>query len=224
MSRILLVDDDPLLLRTLQLNLRARQYAVLTASSGREALDVAEDESPDAVLLDLGLPDLDGIDVLRSLRAHLDAPIIVLSGRTDPEETIRALDSGADDYVTKPFDPDELFARLRAALRRPLHLVREQNPRIGEYEIDTDTTTAAGPDGPVRLTPIEWKILTLLLANPGHLVSGRQILHEVWGPTAEKQRHYLRVYVAGLRRKLEPDPAHPRHLITEAGMGYRYEP
>ncbi|MEU8922917.1 response regulator transcription factor [Kitasatospora sp. NPDC048545] len=224
MSRILLVDDDPLLLRTLQLNLRARQYAVLTASSGREALDVAENETPDAVLLDLGLPDLDGIDVLRSLRAHLDAPIIVLSGRTDPEETIRALDSGADDYVTKPFDPNELFARLRAALRRPLHLVREQNPRIGEYEIDTDTTTAAGPDGPVRLTPIEWKILTLLLANPGHLVSGRQILQEVWGPTAEKQRHYLRVYVAGLRRKLEPDPAHPRHLITEAGMGYRYEP
>ncbi|WBP85166.1 response regulator [Kitasatospora cathayae] len=224
MNRILLVDDDPLLLRTLQLNLRARQYEVLTANSGRAALDAAERDTPDAVLLDLGLPDLDGIDVLRHLRAHLDVPIIVLSGRTEPEEMIRALDAGADDYVTKPFDPDELFARLRAVLRRPSRLVREHNPRIGEYEIDTDATTATGPSGPVRLTPIEWKILTLLLANPGHLVSGRQILREVWGPTAEKQRHYLRVYLAGLRRKLEPDPAHPRHLITEAGMGYRYEP
>ncbi|MGW3045732.1 response regulator [Kitasatospora sp. NPDC001159] len=224
MTRVLLVDDDPLLLRTLQLNLRARQYEVLTANSGRAALDAAERDTPDAVLLDLGLPDLNGIDVLRHLRARLDVPIIVLTGRTEPEEMIRALDAGADDYVTKPFDPDELFARLRAVLRRPSRLVREHNPRIGEYEIDTDATTATGPSGPVRLTPIEWKILTLLLANPGHLVSGQRILREVWGPTAEKQRHYLRVYLAGLRRKLEPDPAHPRHLITEAGMGYRYEP
>ncbi|CAM5711625.1 response regulator transcription factor [Streptomyces viridifaciens] len=224
MSRILLVDDDPLLLQTLRINLRARQYAVITASSGQEALDTAAREQPDAVLLDLGLPDFKGLDVLQGLRACLDSPIIVLSGRTEPEEVIRALDAGADDYVTKPFDPDELFARLRAVLRRPSRLVREHNPRIGEYEIDTDATTATGPDGTVRLTPTEWKILTLLLANPGHLVSGRQILREVWGPTAEKQRHYLRVYLAGLRRKLEPDPAHPRHLITEAGMGYRYEP
>ncbi|MFH8387417.1 response regulator transcription factor [Kitasatospora sp. NPDC018058] len=224
MSRVLLVDDDPPLLRTLRINLSARHYSVLTAHSGQEALDVAEREQPDAVLLDLGLPDLGGIDVLKGMRAHLNVPIIVLSGHTDPEEMIRTLDAGADDYVTKPFDPDELFARLRAVLRRPPHLVREHNPRIGEYEIDTDATTATGPNGPVRLTPTEWKILTLLLANPGHLVSGRQILREVWGPTAEKQSHYLRVYLAGLRRKLEPDPAHPRHLITEAGMGYRYEP
>ncbi|MEU4584662.1 response regulator transcription factor [Kitasatospora aureofaciens] len=224
MSSVLLVDDDPLLLRTLRINLSARHYTVLTAHSGQEALATAEHEHPDAVLLDLGLPDLGGVDVLQRLRACLDAPIIVLSGRTEPEEMIRALDAGADDYVTKPFHPDELFARLRAVLRRPPRLVREHNPRIGEYEIDTEAATATGPAGNVRLTPTEWKILTLLLANPGHLVPGRQILREVWGPTAEKQRNYLRVYLAGLRRKLEPDPAHPRHLITEAGMGYRYEP
>ncbi|WP_406194835.1 response regulator [Kitasatospora sp. NBC_01560] len=224
MSHILVVDDEPALLRALQISLKARHYSVLTANTGQEALDSAGRTPPEAVVLDLGLPDFDGVDVIRGVRSTLDVPIIVLSGRAETEEKIRALDAGADDYVTKPFVMDELFARLRAVLRRPVTTVPGPPPRIGAYEIDLAATTVTGPEGAVRLTPTEWKILALLMANPGRLVPGRQILAEVWGPEAENNGNYLRVYLATMRRKLETDPARPRHLITEPGIGYRYQP
>ncbi|MFE4520204.1 response regulator [Kitasatospora sp. NPDC056783] len=224
MSEILVVDDEPALLRTLRINLSARQYAVRTAASGGEALDRAAHHAPDAVLLDLGLPDLDGMDVLRGLRARGAMPVIVLSGRTDTADKVGALDAGADDYLTKPFLMDELLARLRAVLRRPPGGVPPSLPAIGDHTVDLVATTVNGPAGPVRLTPTEWRILALLLANPGRLVPGRQILREVWGPAQEGRGNYLRVYFAGLRRKLERDPARPRHLVTEPGIGYRYVP
>ncbi|MFJ7908234.1 response regulator [Kitasatospora sp. NPDC096204] len=224
MSEILVVDDEPALLRTLRINLSARQYAVRTAATGGEALDRAAHSAPDAVLLDLGLPDLDGMDVLRGLRTHSAVPIIVLSGRTDAADKVGALDAGADDYLTKPFLMDELLARLRAVLRRPLGGVPLSRPVIGDHTVDLAATAVNGPNGPVRLTPTEWRILSLLLANPGRLVPGRQILREVWGPAQEGRGNYLRVYFAGLRRKLERDPARPRHLVTEPGIGYRYVP
>ncbi|GAB7182507.1 response regulator [Kitasatospora sp. Ki12] len=224
MSEILIVDDEPALLRTLRINLSARQYAVRTAASGGEALDRAAHSLPDAVLLDLGLPDLDGMDVLRGLRTHSAMPIIVLSGRGDAADKVGALDAGADDYLTKPFLMEELLARLRAVLRRPLGGVPPTRPVIGDHAVDLAATTVTGPNGPVRLTPTEWRILALLLANPGRLVPGRQILREVWGPAQEGRGNYLRVYLAGLRRKLERDPTRPRHLITEPGIGYRYVP
>ncbi|MBO1413824.1 response regulator [Streptomyces sp. FH025] len=224
MNEILIVDDEPALLRTLRINLSARQYAVRTAASGGEALDRAAHSAPDAVLLDLGLPDLDGMDVLRGLRTRSAMPIIVLSGRAGAADKVGALDAGADDYLTKPFLMDELLARLRAVLRRPLGGAPLGRPVIGEHTVDLAATTVTGPGGPVRLTPTEWRILSLLLANPGRLVPGRQILREVWGPAQEGRGNYLRVYLAGLRRKLEQDPARPRHLITEPGIGYRYVP
>ncbi|MBD0669838.1 response regulator [Kitasatospora sp. NPDC091335] len=224
MSEILVVDDEPALLRTLRINLSARQYAVRTAASGGEALDRAAHSVPDAVLLDLGLPDLDGMDVLRGLRTRSAMPIIVLSGRTDAADKVGALDAGADDYLTKPFLMDELLARLRAVLRRPQTGPPPGRPVIGDHTVDLAATTVNGPNGPVRLTPTEWRILALLLADPGRLVPGRQILREVWGPAQEGRGNYLRVYFAGLRRKLERDPARPRHLITEPGIGYRYVP
>ncbi|MFE6055692.1 response regulator [Kitasatospora sp. NPDC056446] len=224
MSEILVVDDEPALLRTLRINLSARQYAVRTAASGGEALDRAAHSIPDAVLLDLGLPDLDGMDVLRGLRTHSAVPVIVLSGRSDAADKVGALDAGADDYLTKPFLMDELLARLRAVLRRPTTGPAPVRPVIGEHTVDLGATTVNGPNGAVRLTPTEWRILALLLANPGRLVPGRQILREVWGPAQEGRGNYLRVYLAGLRRKLERDPARPRHLITEPGIGYRYVP
>ncbi|WP_380282202.1 response regulator [Kitasatospora purpeofusca] len=224
MSHILIVDDEPALLRTLRINLQARHYAVLTAATGQEALDSVGRTPPGAILLDLGLPDLDGVDVIKGVRSTLSTPIVVLSGRADTEEKIRALDAGADDYVTKPFNLDELMARLRAVLRRPAAAAREPLVRLGAFEVDLEATLVTGPDGPVRLTPIEWRILALLLANPGRLVHGQRILTEVWGPDSVERRNYLRVYLATLRRKLEADPARPRHLITEPGIGYRYQP
>ncbi|MGA5823296.1 response regulator [Kitasatospora sp. NPDC094028] len=221
---VLIVDDEPALLRTLRINLSARQYAVHTAATGGEALDRAALSLPDAVLLDLGLPDLDGMDVLRGLRTRSAMPIIVLSGRAGAADKVGALDAGADDYLTKPFLMDELLARLRAVLRRPTGGVPPGRPVLGDHTVDLAATTVTGPNGVVRLTPTEWRILALLLANPGRLVPGRQILREVWGPAQEARGNYLRVYLAGLRRKLERDPARPRHLITEPGIGYRYEP
>ncbi|MEU1419234.1 response regulator [Kitasatospora sp. NPDC005751] len=224
MSEILIVDDEPALLRTLRINLSARRYAVRTAASGGEALDRAARTSPDAVLLDLGLPDLDGLEVIRGLRSRSAVPIIVLSGRTGAADKVGALDAGADDYLTKPFLMEELLARLRAVLRRPPGGPAPAARVIGAHTVDLAATTVTGPDGPVRLTPTEWRILALLLADPGRLVPGRRILREVWGPAQEGRGNYLRVYLAGLRRKLERDPARPRHLITEPGLGYRYEP
>ncbi|MCX5208150.1 response regulator [Kitasatospora sp. NBC_00240] len=224
MNYILVVDDEPQLLRALKINLHARHYSVLTAATGAQALDLAGHDLPGAVLLDLGLPDLDGMDIIRGLRAWSAVPIIVVSGRDNPAEKIKALDAGADDYLTKPFVMEELMARLRAVLRRPPGEPAPTRAVIGGYEIDVAAATVTGPDGPVRLTPTEWRILAILVASPGRLVPGRQILREIWGPEQEESGNYLRVYLAGLRRKLEPDPARPRHLITEPGIGYRYQP
>ncbi|MFI8462073.1 response regulator [Kitasatospora sp. NPDC085464] len=227
MSHILVVDDEPALLRTLRINLQARHYSVLTAATGQEALDSAGQAPPDAIVLDLGLPDFDGVDVIHGVRSTLTVPIIVLTGRADIEDKLRAFDAGADDYLTKPFNVDELLARLRAVLRRPLGGVPsapEPTTRIGPCEVDLGAGTVTGPAGPVRLTPTEWKILALLLANPGRLVPGKQILTEVWGPDAEGNGNYLRVYFSSMRRKLEPNPGRPRHLITEPGIGYRFQP
>jgi len=224
-NHILVVEDEPKLLRALRINFHARRYSVLTASTGQQALDAVSRATPDAVLLDLGLPDLDGVDVIRGLRSALAVPIIVLSGRSGLADKIGALDAGADDYLTKPFEVDELFARLRAVLRRAgTDPAVPSQAVIGEQTVDIAAGTITGPNGPVRLTPTEWQILRLLLASPGRLVPGREILREVWGPEQEHHGNYLRVYLAGLRRKLEPDPARPRHLITEPGIGYRYQP
>ncbi|MDH6111075.1 two-component system KDP operon response regulator KdpE [Kitasatospora sp. MAP12-15] len=227
MTHILVVDDEPQLLRALRINLRARKYEVATAETGGGALEAAEQSRPDAVLLDLGLPDLDGVEVIHRLRSRHPAPIIVLSGRSGADDKIQALDAGADDYVTKPFLMDELFARLRAVLRRPVGTEPTAQVVIGEHVVDLVACTvlrADGAAGQVRLTPTEWRILSMLLANPGRLLPGRQILRAVWGPEHEHRGNYLRVYLAGLRRKLERDPARPRHLLTEPGIGYRYEP
>ncbi|MGW2377839.1 MULTISPECIES: response regulator [Kitasatospora] len=224
MSHILVVDDEPALRRTLRISLQARHYSVLTAATGQQALDSVGRSSPDAVLLDLGLPDFDGVDVIHGMRSMLAVPIIVLTGRAQIEDKLRAFDAGADDYVTKPFVMDELLARLRAVLRRPAEPETSPSTRIGPNAVDLEAGTITGPDGPIRLTPTEWKILGLLLANPGRLVPGQQILSEVWGPDAANQSNYLRVFFSSMRRKLEPDPARPRHLITEPGIGYRFQP
>jgi two-component system, OmpR family, KDP operon response regulator KdpE len=242
--RVLIVEDEPALLRALQINLRARGYDVATAAAGGEALAEARRRAPDAVLLDLGLPDIDGTEVIRELRAWSGAPVIVLSGRAGSGDKIGALDAGADDYVTKPFDMDELLARLRAALRRGEQSAPADGFRIGQYEIDIaahtvvrreqfppgETTpwdpppTAPAGQQQLHLTPTEWRLLEILLAAPGQLVGSERLLGAVWGPGFTRSTHYLRFHMAGLRRKLEDDPHRPRYLLTEPGMGYRYQP
>jgi two-component system KDP operon response regulator KdpE len=233
--RVLIVEDEPALLRALRINLRARGYETLLAGSGREALTEAGRHPPDAVLLDLGLPDLDGTEVIARLRAWSRAPVIVLSGRAGSGDKIAALDAGADDYVTKPFSMGELLARLRAALRRDDHALLGQVTRIGHCAVDPVAYTVrrepedgAASDGaagePVHLTRTEWRLLEILLHSPGRLVSSDRLLAEVWGPGSERNTHYLRFHMARLRRKLEDDPPRPRHLLTEPGMGYRYQP
>ncbi|MFD1934548.1 MULTISPECIES: response regulator [Nonomuraea] len=222
MTRVLVVDDEPQILRALRINLVARHYDVAVAADGGSALREAAEQHPDLILLDLGLPDLDGVDVIHGLRGWTSAPILVLSGRTGNHDKIEALDAGADDYVTKPFNIEELLARMRAVTRRTgmqeAELARVQ---VGDRVIDlTDKTVSDG----VRLTPTEWHILEILLRNPGKLVSQRYLLNEVWGEKYLKESHYLRQYMAQLRRKLERDPARPAHLITEPGMGYRFVP
>jgi two-component system, OmpR family, KDP operon response regulator KdpE len=229
--RILIVEDETELVRALRINLRARQYEVLTAGTGREALTLTASESPDAIILDLGLPDIDGTEVIVELRRWYKAPIIVLSGRTSPGDKIGALDVGADDYVTKPFAMAELLARLRAVLRRDEAEDRDQ-PRqatVGQWLVDLTAhqvrRASAGEDEEtLRLTPTEWGILELLLNRPGQLVGSAQILTSVWGPGFQQRTNYLRFHMARLRRKLEDNPARPRHLLTEPGMGYRYQP
>jgi two-component system KDP operon response regulator KdpE len=228
-ARVLLVEDEPGLLRALLINLRARQYDVVTAAGGREALASAAQRPPDAVILDLGLPDIDGTEVIVELRRWSRAPIIVLSGRTSPGDKIGALDVGADDYVTKPFSMAELLARLRAVLRRDDPApAGATTVTVGHCRIDltahTVTRERDGADEPVRLTPTEWRILESLTRRPGQLVSARQLLTGIWGPGYEPRTNYLRFHVARLRRKLEDDPPRPRHLLTEPGMGYRYRP
>ena len=223
MSRVLVVDDEPGLLRALAINLRARSYEVDVAANTTAALESAARQPPDVVLLDLGLPDMDGTDVIRGLRGWTQAPIIVLSARTHQGDKVDALDAGADDYVTKPFGMDELLARLRAALRRSGPAGATPVVKTAAFTVDLAAMQARAADGtPIRLTPTEWHLLEVLVRHEGKLVGHRQLLQEVWGPAYGTETHYLRVYVAQLRRKLEPDPSNPRHLVTEPGLGYRF--
>jgi two-component system KDP operon response regulator KdpE len=221
MTRVLIVDDEPLTARALDLNLRARRYEVSVAYDGGEALRRAAGWRPDVVILDLGLPDIDGVEVIHGLRGWSHVPIIVLSGRAGSEDKIAALDAGADDYVTKPFGLGELLARIRAVGRRAHPPGPPPLVRLGDHLIDLEAKTVAPA---VHLTPTQWRLLEILLADPGKLVSQRRLLTEVWGPAYARQTHYLRQYMAQLRRKLEADPGRPRHLLTEPGMGYRFQP
>jgi two-component system KDP operon response regulator KdpE len=229
-TRVLVVDDEPQILRALRINLRVRNYDVDIAATGSAALEAAAKHPPDLVILDLGLPDLDGVEVIEGLRGWTQAPIIVLSGRADSTDKVEALDAGADDYVTKPFGMEELLARMRAAVRRVGPGTSEPKVRLGHLVVDLaakrvirdGADDADGPD--IRLTPTEWHLLEVLLRNPGQLLSQRQLLTEVWGPGYADASGNLRLYMAQLRRKLEPDPARPRWLMTEPGMGYRYQP
>ncbi|MEU8008087.1 response regulator [Catellatospora sp. NPDC049111] len=223
MTKVLIVDDEPQILRALRINLKARGYDVELAPDGATALRAAGSYLPDVVVLDLGLPDMDGVEVIRGLRGWSATPIIVLSGRTGSDDKVEALDAGADDYVTKPFGVDELLARIRAATRR--HGAAPESRRfvrVGRFELDVADHQIRGGD--IRLTPTEWQLLAALVRNPGKLVSQRQLLHDVWGPQYATETNYLRQYMAQLRRKLEADPAHPRQLLTEPGMGYRFVP
>ncbi|WP_185061288.1 response regulator [Pseudonocardia eucalypti] len=226
MTKVLVVDDDAQILRALRINLTARGYQVLTAVDGTGALKAAADGLPEVVVLDLGLPDMPGTEVIAGLRGWTQVPIIVLSARTDSTDKVDALDAGADDYVTKPFGMAELLARLRAAVRRASVGQVDGEPvvKAATFTVDLAAKRVVRDEAEIHLTPTEWGILEQLVRNPGKLVGQRQLLQEVWGPAYGKETNYLRVYLAQLRRKLEPDPAHPRHLITEPGMGYRFEP
>ena len=247
MTRVLVVDDEPQILRALRINLRVRGYEVHVAATGAEALEVAGRYPPDLVILDLGLPDLDGVEVIQGLRGWTKAPIIVLSGRADSVDKVEALDAGADDYITKPFGVEELLARMRAAVRRTGTAGDQPRIRLGDLIVDlaakrvirqSPVPASRGPasrgpagaeDQPaqsddIHLTPTEWHLLEVLLRHPGKLLSRNQLLTEVWGPGYADATGNLRLYMAQLRRKLEPDPARPRWLITEPGMGYRYQP
>jgi two-component system, OmpR family, KDP operon response regulator KdpE len=222
MTRILVVDDEPQIVRALRINLRARQYDVDTAPDGTSALQLASRQHPDLIVLDLGLPDMDGTEVIRGLRGWTSIPIIVLSGRSGSQDKVDALDAGADDYITKPFGIDELLARIRAVTRRG-HPADEQDATvtIGRHTVDLGARSVSDD---VRLSPTEWRLLDYLVRHPGKLVSGRALLNDVWGPQYLTETNYLRQYMARLRRKLEIDPSHPRHLLTEPGMGYRFRP
>lgn len=224
MTRVLIIDDEQQLLRALGINLRARSYEVDTAADGATALAVAGRHPPDLVILDLGLPDMSGVDVVTGLRGWCEAPIIVLSAHTTQAEKVAALDAGADDYVTKPFGMDELLARLRAALRRSRGGETLPVVHTDAFTIDLPANRVTTPSGETRLTPTEWHLLEILVRHPDAVVSHRQLLHEVWGPAYDSETNYLRVYLAQLRRKLEPDPAKPRYLLTEPGLGYRFRP
>lgn len=229
MTRVLVVEDDPQLVRALRINLQARKFEVEEAGDGGSALRLAAARTPDVIVLDLGLPDMDGIDVIKGVRGWSKVPILVLSARHTSEDKIRALDAGADDYVTKPFSMDELLARLRAATRRQEAPAASQATEVSvvttdEFTIDLVAKKVRRGERSVRLTPTEWHLLEILITHPGRLITQSRLLLEVWGPTYGENTNYLRVYMAQLRRKLEADPSHPRYLITEPGMGYRFEP
>ncbi len=228
MTRVLVVDDEPQILRALAINLRARHYEVSTAATGAEALAVAATHPPDLVILDLGLPDIDGVEVILGLRGWSTAPIIILSGRSDSSDKVEALDAGADDYLTKPFGVDELLARMRAVSRRATGDDVQPSVSFGPTTVDLASRRVTVRDGDqaveVRLTPTEWHLLEVLLRHPGKLLSQSQLLKEVWGPGYETASGNLRVYMAKLRQKVEANPARPRHLLTEPGMGYRFHP
>jgi two-component system KDP operon response regulator KdpE len=225
MTRVLVVDDEPQIVRALRINLQARKYDVDTAPDGASALHAAARRHPDLVVLDLGLPDMDGIEVIRGLRGWTVIPIIVLSGRVDSHDKVAALDAGADDYVTKPFGVDELLARIRAVTRR-----NQQAGNggavigIGDVSVDLGARSVTRDGTDIRLSPTEWRLLEYLVRHPGTLLSQRALLHDVWGPQYLTETNYLRQYMTRLRHKLEPDPSRPRHLLTEPGMGYRFRP
>jgi two-component system KDP operon response regulator KdpE len=228
-TRVLIVDDEPQILRALSITLKARSYDVVVATNGRQALAAAAALSPDIIVLDLGLPDLDGIDVIRGLRGWSKVPIVVLSGRSQGVSKVDALDAGADDYVMKPFNVDELLARLRAVTRRAPTGSEEVRAIIGDVKIELPgrrlSARVAGNGSPdVRLTPTEWQLLEVLIRNPGRLVTQREMLRSIDRTDVGDQSHYLRQFMNQLRRKLEPDPARPRDLMTEPGMGYRFQP
>jgi len=223
-TTVLVIDDEPQIVRALRINLRVRQYEVHAAGSASAALDLAARHPPDLVILDLGLPDMDGVEVIHGLRGWTEAPIIVLSGRADSTDKVEALDAGADDYVTKPFGMDELLARMRAVSRRVTGEGEAPQVRLGDLVVDLAARRVIHGDEDIRLTPTEWHLLEVLLRNPGKLLSRQQLLSVVWGPGYADATGNLRLYMAQLRRKLEPDPARPRWLLTEPGMGYRYQP
>ena len=222
-ARVLVVDDEPQILRALAVNLRARGYEVDLAATGEDGLAKAAAHHPDLVLLDLGLPGIDGIEVVRGLRGWTSVPIVVLSVREAERDKVAALDAGADDYVTKPFGMDELLARLRAALRRVKPEPEEALVVTPDFTIDLAAKRVLVGGDEVHLTPTEWAVLEVLVRHPGRLITQRQLLQQVWGPQYERETNYLRVYLAQLRRKLEPDASRPRYLVTEPGMGYRFE-
>lgn len=227
--KVLLVDDDPQVLRALRITLTARGYAVVTAGTGAAAISAAIEAHPDLVVLDLGLPDLDGVDVIHALRGWSRVPILVVSGRPGAEDKVEALDAGADDYVVKPFAIDELLARMRALTRRAPGAEADAAPvvRLGDVTVDLAARSVVreSPEGPrqIRLTPTEWAVLDLLARNPGKLVTRRTLLTSIWGVEHVEDTGYLRLYLSQLRRKIEPEPSAPRFLLTEPGMGYRLE-
>jgi two-component system, OmpR family, KDP operon response regulator KdpE len=223
-TRVLVVDDEPSIVRALRINLTARKYEVSTAIDGASGLAAVARDRPDVMILDLGLPDMDGTEVIRGVRGWTSTPIIVLSVWGEESRKVAALDAGADDYVTKPFGMDELLARLRAAVRRASPEPDEPVVATGHFTVDLGAKRVTRPDdGDISLTPTEWQLLEVLVRNRGRLVTQRQLLQEVWGPAYETESNYLRVYVAQLRRKLEPEPSRPRYLLTDPGMGYRFE-
>lgn len=224
MTAVLVVDDDPLLLKVLKITLQANGYSVTTATDGRSALLAATQHPLRLIVLDLGLPDIDGTAVIKELRSWSLVPILVLSARHASDDKVEALDAGADDYITKPFGPDELLARLRALLRRASDESHDPVVTTDAFTVDLGKHRVTREGQDVRLTPTEWNILELLVRNPEKLITQRQLLTEVWGPAYAKDSNYLRVYMAQLRRKLEPDTGSPRHLLTEAGVGYRFQP
>ena len=224
MSRVLIVDDEPQILRALTTNLRVRGYDVDEAATGERALELAARQHPDVVVLDLGLPGIDGLEVVQGLRGWTEVPILVLSAREDEASKVAALDAGADDYVTKPFGMDELLARLRAALRRATPADEEPMVSTEDFVVDLAAKRVTRGSVVVHLTPTEWQVVEVLVRNPGRLISQRQLLQDVWGPEYRTETNYLRLYLAQIRRKLEPEPSRPRYFLTEPGMGYRFQP
>jgi two-component system, OmpR family, KDP operon response regulator KdpE len=222
-TKVLVIDDEPSILRALRINLTARNYEVSTASDGASGLAAVSRERPDAVILDLGLPDMDGTEVIHGVRGWSTTPIIVLSVWGAEHQKVAALDAGADDYVTKPFGMDELLARLRAAVRRGAPAPDEPVVATADFTVDLAAKRVTRDGADVRLTPTEWQLLEILVRSRGRLITQKQLLQDVWGPSYGSESNYLRVYIAQLRRKLEPEPSRPRHLLTEPGMGYRFQ-
>lgn len=222
MSVVLVVDDDAAIRRTLQINLKARQYTVEVAGDGRSALQSLAERTPDVVLLDLGLPDLDGVEVLRRIRSTSQVPVIVVSARTEPDDKVEALDEGADDFITKPFSVEELMARIRVCTRRGGALEPELRVSVGEVTLDVTDSVATRAGVEVHLTPIEWKLVEALVRRRGRLVRQSELLQAVWGPGYDRQSNYLRVHLASIRRKLEAEPSRPTMFVTEPGIGHRF--